>query len=251
MVTETTLLYGQHAVRAALRYDPQRIREAWVESQRRDGRGRRLREQLEALGCPLHTVSRRELDRLTDGAAHQGVAVRYEGPEPLGERALAGMLDQLDEPPFLLVLDQVQDPHNLGACLRIADGAGCHGVIAPRDRAVGLTPAVHKVASGATHTVPFYQVTNLARSLAALRERGIWLVGAADEAEAPVYTIDLTGPLGLVLGAEERGLRRLTREACDTLMRIPMRGTVDSLNVSVATGICVFEARRQRDLGEA
>lgn len=246
-MVDTTLLYGQHAVRAALRYDPQRIHEAWVETRRRDGRGRRLREQLEALDCVLHTVSRRELDRLTDGAAHQGVVVRYQGDAPRGDRALGQMLDRLDEEPFLLVLDQVQDPHNLGACLRIADGAGCHGVVAPRDRAVGLTSAVHKVASGATHTVPFYQVTNLARSLAGLRERGIWLVGAADEATIPVYTVDLTGPLGLVLGAEEQGLRRLTREACDTLMRIPMQGTVASLNVSVATGICVFEARRQRD----
>ena len=246
-MTETTLLYGQHAVRAALRYDPARILEVWAEEQRRDGRGRRLREQLEALDCPIHTVGRRELDRLTDGAAHQGVAVRYRGEAPQGDKALAAMLDRLIETPLLLVLDQVQDPHNLGACLRIADAAGSHGIIVPRDRAAGLTPAVHKVASGAAHSVPFYQVTNLSRSLKALRARGIWLVGATDGAETAIHDVDLTGPLALVLGAEERGLRRLTREACDTLARIPMRGTVDSLNVGVATGIFAFEARRQRD----
>lgn len=246
-MSDTTLLYGQHAVRAALRYDPERIIEAWVERQRRDGRGRRLREQLAALDCPVHAVGRRELDRLSDGAAHQGVVVRYQGPEPLGDGALKGYLDALDVEPFLLVLDQVQDPHNLGACLRIADAAGCQGVIAPRDRAAGLTPSVHKVASGASHTVPFYQVTNLARTLAGLRDRGVWLVAAADEAPVAVHDVDLTGALALVLGAEESGLRRLTRDACDTLGRIPMRGTVASLNVAVATGVCAFEARRQRD----
>lgn len=246
-MTETTLLYGHHAVRAALRYDAERIVEVWFERRRRDQRGRRLREQLEALGCPVHEVDRSELDRLTEGAAHQGIVVAYRGAQPLGDRALMTMLDGLTEDAFLLVADQVQDPHNLGACLRIADAAGCHGLIAPRDRAVGLTPAVHKVASGATHTVPFYQVTNLARCLKALADRGVWMVGTADEASASIHDVDLTGPLALVLGAEEQGLRRLTREGCDTLVRIPMQGSVDSLNVSVATGICVFEARRQRD----
>ncbi len=246
-MADATLLYGQHAVRAALRYDPSRILEVWVEGQRRDGRGRRLREQLEALECPVHAVSRRELDRLADGAAHQGVVVRYQGSGPLGDKALISRLDELDDEPFLLVLDQVQDPHNLGACLRIADAAGVDAIIAPRDRAVGLTPAVHKVASGATHTVPLYQVTNLARCLKTLRERGVWLVGAADDAAQPIYQVDLSGPLALVVGAEQQGMRRLTREGCDTLAGIPMRGSVDSLNVSVATGICVFEARRQRD----
>jgi len=156
------------------------------------------------------------------------------------------LLDQLAEPPFLLVLDQVQDPHNLGACLRSADAAGVHGVIAPRDNAVGLTPTVHKVASGAARTVPFFQVTNLARVLRTLKERGIWLVGAAGEAEQSIYQADLTGPLALVMGAEDTGLRRLTREECDFLVRIPMRGHVESLNVSVATGVVLFEALRQR-----
>jgi 23S rRNA (guanosine2251-2'-O)-methyltransferase len=146
----------------------------------------------------------------------------------------------------LLVLDQVQDPHNLGACLRTADGAGVDAVVAPRDRAAGLTPVVHKVASGAAQTVPFFQVTNLARTLRLLRDRDIWIVGAADEADSALYEADLTGPLALVLGAEESGLRRLTREHCDLLVSIPMCGRVSSLNVSVAAGVLLYEARRQR-----
>ncbi|WP_440997364.1 23S rRNA (guanosine(2251)-2'-O)-methyltransferase RlmB [Arhodomonas sp. SL1] len=239
-------LFGQHAVRSALRYDPTRVVEAWVDARRRDPRGRRLREQLEAAGCPVHDADRRTLDRLSGGGAHQGVVIRYRGDEPRGDQALLEHLDVLEGPPLLLVLDQVQDPHNLGACLRTADAAGVDAVIAPRDRAAGLTPVVHKVAAGAASRVPFYQVTNLARSLRALRARGIWLVGAADSADADLYTSDLTGPIALVLGAEERGLRRLTREACDTVIRIPMAGGVESLNVSVATGVVLFEAVRQR-----
>ncbi|MCS4505152.1 23S rRNA (guanosine(2251)-2'-O)-methyltransferase RlmB [Arhodomonas aquaeolei] len=240
------VLFGQHAVRAALRYDPTRVVEAWVDARRGDARGRRLREQLEGVGCPVHTADRRTLDRLAEGGAHQGVVIHYRGERPRGEDDLAQMLDGLDEAPLLLVLDQVQDPHNLGACLRTADAAGVHGVIAPRDRAAGLTPVVHKVAAGAAARVPFFQVTNLARTLRGLRERGVWLVGAADGADAALYDADLTGPLALVLGAEESGMRRLTREACDTLVRIPMAGAVESLNVSVATGVVLFEAVRQR-----
>ena len=240
------VLYGQHAVRAAVRYDAAHVVEAWIEARRRDQRMRRLVEQIEAVGCPVHSVDRRELDRLCGGEAHQGVAVRYQGPKPRDDDDLGAMLAALDAPPFLLVLDQIQDPHNLGACLRIADGAGMHGVITPRDRAAGLTPTVYKVASGAAQTVPLYQVTNLARTLRHLREAGIWLVGAADSAAHSLYEGDLTGPLALLMGAEGKGLRRLTREACDQLVSIPMAGTVSSLNVSVATGVMVFEAVRQR-----
>lgn len=241
-----TLIHGLHTVQAAVRYEPARVTEAWLERRRRDGRMQRLRRQLAGLGCPLHEVERRELDRLTGSDAHQGVAVRYAGPTPQGDGELAVFLDRLDAMPFLLVLDQVQDPHNLGACLRTAEGAGVQALITPRDRAAGLTPVVHRVAAGAAETLPLFQVTNLARALRRLRERGIWLVGAADAAADGLYDTDLSGPLAVVLGAEGKGLRRLTREACDQLVAIPMAGRVESLNVSVAAGVMLFEAVRQR-----
>ncbi|MFV8833503.1 23S rRNA (guanosine(2251)-2'-O)-methyltransferase RlmB [Aquisalimonas sp. APHAB1-3] len=240
------LIHGMHAVRSALRFDPTGVVEVWVERNRKDQRMRQLRDELSRSGARIQEVPRRELDRLSDGASHQGVVIRYRGPEPQGLDALEARLEAMDEAPFLLILDQVQDPHNLGACMRTADAAGVHAVIAPRDRAVGLTATVHKVASGATANVPFYQVTNLARTLDALKKRGIWLVGAAEQAENPPWALDLSGPLGIVMGAEEDGLRRLTREACDFLTRIPMAGKVSSLNVSVATGVLLFEAVRQR-----
>jgi len=249
MSADGELLHGLHAVQAAVRYEPARVTEAWIEHRRRDGRMRRLRRQLEGLGCPLHAVERRELDRLTGGAAHQGVAVRYAGPAPRGDGELDALLDRLAATPFLLVLDQVQDPHNLGACLRAAEGAGVQAVITPRDRAAGLTPVVHRVAAGAADSLPLFQVTNLARALRRLRERGIWLVGAADAAADGLYATDLRGPLAVVLGAEGSGLRRLTREACDRLVAIPMAGRVESLNVSVAAGVMLYEAVRQRAAG--
>ncbi|MBA1148406.1 23S rRNA (guanosine(2251)-2'-O)-methyltransferase RlmB [Ectothiorhodospiraceae bacterium WFHF3C12] len=241
------LVHGLHAVRAVVRYDPAHVIEAWVDPGRRDSRTRRLVQQIDALGVPVHRASGRELDQLVSGQAHQGVAVRYNGTPPRDEDDLTALLDALDHAPLLLVLDQVQDPHNLGACLRTADGAGVDAVIAPRDRAVGLTPTVHKVASGAVQSVPFVQVGNLARSLKALKQRGIWLVGTDDEAGQSLFETDLAGPTAIVMGAEDTGLRRLTREACDFLVRLPMRGEVGSLNVSVATGICLYEALRQRD----
>ena len=245
-MSETELVHGLHAVRATLRYEPGGVLAAWLEKGRRDGRMRRLRDELQRAGIAVETVSRQELDRLTDGANHQGVVIRYRGVEPRGEEALLDHLDELAEAPLLLVLDQVQDPHNLGACLRTADAAGVHAVVAPRDRAAGLTPTVHKVASGATASVAFFQVTNLARTLKALKQRGVWLVGAADDAVAAPWQLDLAGPLGLVLGGEGAGLRRLTRECCDFLTRIPMAGQVESLNVSVATGVLLYEGVRQR-----
>lgn len=240
------LIYGLHAVRAALKYDASQVVEVWLEPHRRDSKMQRLVETLTALSVPVHRTTRRALDEMVGGEPHQGVVISYIGPEPQGADDLDAFLDGLDEPPLLLILDQVQDPHNLGACLRSADAAGVDAVIAPRDRAVGLTATVHKVASGAARTMPFFQVTNLARVLRELRDRGIWLVGAAGEAERSVYELDLTGPLGIVMGAEDSGLRRLTREHCDELVRIPMRGHVESLNVSVATGVLLFEALRQR-----
>lgn len=240
------LIHGMHAVRSAMRFDPTGVVEVWVERSRKDQRMRQLRDELSRAGARIQEVPRRELDRLSEGASHQGVVIRYRGPEPQGLDALEARLDAMAEAPFLLILDQVQDPHNLGACMRTADAAGVHAVIAPRDRAVGLTATVHKVASGATANVPFYQVTNLARTLDALKQRGVWLVGAAEQAEEPPWALDLSGPIGIVMGSEEDGLRRLTREACDFLTRLPMAGTVSSLNVSVATGVLLYEAVRQR-----
>ncbi len=186
------------------------------------------------------------MDRLTDEANHQGVVAFCAKTHVYSEAELKQLLQELDKPPFLLVLDGVQDPHNLGACFRSADAAGVHAIIAPKDKSVGITPVVSKVACGAAETVPFVQVTNLARTLEDLKEMGIWIYGAAGEAEKTVYQTDLAGAVAIVLGAEGDGLRRLTRDTCDGLVKIPMLGSVSSLNVSVATGILLFEVVRQR-----
>jgi 23S rRNA (guanosine2251-2'-O)-methyltransferase len=240
------LIAGLHAVRAALGHGAAGVRELWYDSRRRDRRLRELLDLARTAGVTARPLDREALDRLTGGINHQGVAARVSAPAALDEQALDGLLDHLTAPPLLLILDGVQDPHNLGACLRTADAAGVQAVIAPRDQAAGLTPAACKVASGAAGRVPYVQVTNLARTLRQLRERGIWLVGTAGEAPASLYQADLRGPLGLVMGGEGRGLRRLTREHCDQLLSLPMRGTVASLNVAVAAGIVLYEALRQR-----
>lgn len=245
-MSDRTYLYGLHAVRAAVQYEIERIGEVWVDRQRRDDKLQRLVSKLAGAGVAIQRVDRAALDKMADGQVHQGIVASYRGEGPRDEKDLEALLDGLDQPPFLLVLDQVQDPHNLGACLRSADAAGVHAVIVPKDRAVGLTPVVHKVSAGASHTLPLVQVTNLARTLKALKDRGIWLYGAAGEADASVYDTDLRGPVAIVMGAEESGLRRLTREHCDGLVSIPMPGRVESLNVSVATGVMLFEALRQR-----
>lgn len=239
------LVYGQHAVREAAAYDPAGVEAVWVERGRRDSRLERLLDKLARRGVPVERVQRRELDRLADGGSHQGVVLRYSGTPARGEGELADLLEAEPEP-LLLVLDQVQDPHNLGACMRSAAAAGAHGVIAPRDRAAALSPAVHKTAAGAVQRVPFYQVTNLARALRQLQDAGVVVLGAAGEAAAPCYSADLRGPLALVLGGESDGMRRLTRERCDRLVAIPMPGAMESLNVSVAAGVLLFEAVRQR-----
>ncbi len=237
---------GIHSVRAALRHGETSVDEVWLDRRRRDRRLGELAEMARGAGVRLRQVEAEEIERAAPGLNHQGALAWASAPASRGEPDLDAILDGLSGPPFLLVLDEVQDPHNLGACLRTADAAGIQAVIAPRDNAVGLTPAVCKVASGAAETMPYVQVTNLARTLDALKGRGIWLIGLAGEAEADLYGIDLTGPIALVLGGEGRGLRRLTRERCDYLARLPMLGTVESLNVSVATGICLYEALRQR-----
>ncbi|MFP4611489.1 MAG: 23S rRNA (guanosine(2251)-2'-O)-methyltransferase RlmB [Thiohalophilus sp.] len=245
-MSDKHVIFGLHAVQAAVSRDSETIEQVYLEQERRDERARQLAQQVRAAGLPLARVKRQVLDELTGHGRHQGVAAVARLPGPGDERSLTALLERLDTPPLLLVLDGVQDPHNLGACLRTADAAGVQAVIAPKDRACGLTSTVRKVASGAAEVVPFIQVTNLARTLRELRERGIWLVGTDLGGEQDLYQADLTGPLALVMGAEERGLRRLTREHCDQLVKLPMIGTVQSLNVSVSAGICLYEALRQR-----
>jgi 23S rRNA (guanosine2251-2'-O)-methyltransferase len=240
------VIYGIHAVQAALQRDASNIIEVMIESGRKDARVQVLLDKVAAQHTEVRRVTGKELDALVPDARHQGVVARCRAVTVWQEDDLDPLLDGLSVPPLLLVLDGVQDPHNLGACLRSADAAGVHAVIAPRDRAVGLTPVVRKVASGAAETVPFIQVTNLARTLRMLKDKGLWTVGADAEGDGDVFSADLRGPTVLVMGAEGQGMRRLTREHCDLLVRIPMQGTVESLNVSVATGICLFEAVRQR-----
>jgi len=240
------LLYGLHAVLAALQQHPEAIAEVWIDRARRDPRAQKIRQAAARAGVALHEVAARTLAERVGEVRHQGVAARGRAPRVRDESDLQALLETLEGPALLLVLDGVTDPHNLGACLRSADGAGAQAVIAPRDRACGLTPVARKVSSGASEAVPFIQVTNLARTLRWLKAQGVWLVGADGTAEAELFDVDLGGPIALVLGAEGKGLRRLTREQCDILARLPMRGRVDSLNVAVSTGICLYEALRQR-----
>ena len=241
------VITGLHSVRTALKHGAGSVLEIWVEARRRDRRLRELISLAREEGIPVRQISREELDALVPGTNHQGVAANTQAPAARDEKGLITRLESLTEPPLLLILDGIQDPHNLGACLRSADAAGVHAVVTAKDRSVGLTPTVCKVASGAAETVPFFQVTNLVRTLRWLREKqDIMLVGTTGEVDSSLYAADLRGPLGLVMGGEEKGMRRLTREACDQLVSLPMAGSVESLNVSVATGICLFEAVRQR-----
>lgn len=238
------IVHGFHAVTARLRDDAAGIQEIYISAARGDGRARDLRKLAAERGVRLIEADAARLDGLTGQARHQGVAAR------VTVRARAADIDEVlaavEGPPLLLVLDGVQDPHNLGACLRVADALGVHAVIAPRDRAVGITPTVERVACGAAQTVNYLTVTNLARTLRELKEQGIWVFGADAGGEETLYDTDLTMPLAWVLGAEGEGLRRLTREHCDKLVQIPMSGSVASLNISVAAGICLSEATRQR-----
>jgi 23S rRNA (guanosine2251-2'-O)-methyltransferase len=242
-------VYGLHAVEALLRQDPSRLQRLLVQRGRDDRRVAALLELAAAAGVSVERRRRDVLDELADGR-HQGVVAQL--TESGGSRDLrwseAQLLDavQHSDDLLLLVLDGVTDPHNLGACLRSADAAGATAVITPRDKSADITPVVRKVASGASETVPLVRVTNLARCLQSLQDAGVWVYGAAGEASGSLYDADLSGPLALVMGAEGRGLRRLTREHCDHLVGLPMAGSVSSLNVSVARGICLFEARRQR-----
>jgi 23S rRNA (guanosine2251-2'-O)-methyltransferase len=248
MTATTGHVYGLHAVASLLARRPAEVSGLMLAEGGADERLAALLETAAAAGIGVQRMSRKELDQRFPGARHQGVVASLTAPPPeLTEKGLADFLAALAEPAFLLVLDGVQDPHNLGACLRTADAAGVHAVILPRDRAAGITPVVHKVACGAVESVPVCFVTNLARTLRQLREAGIWIYGASDAAEQDLYATELTGPLALVLGGEGKGLRRLTMELCDFLVAIPMAGQVESLNVSVAAGVLLFEARRQRN----
>jgi 23S rRNA (guanosine2251-2'-O)-methyltransferase len=242
----TTQLFGIHAVQAALDYSPQNIRRAWVDSQRLDARLKQVIDDLVALGITPEKTERKKLERMADGKNHQGIMVAVELPAMLSEDRLKQDVEALNETAFYLVLDQVQDPHNLGACLRTADAVGAHGIIVTKDNAAGITPTVCKVASGAAETVPVYQVTNLARVLRWMKEQNIWIMGAAGEAEQTIYDMQLDMPLALVMGAEGTGMRHLTRQHCDFLVKIPMAGQVESLNVSVAAGVMLYEVFRQK-----
>lgn len=246
-MAKTIVIYGIHAVQAYVDRYPEAVLEVSLLKGRDDERLNQLVKALRPLGLSLQWRDRAQLDQLAGDSHHQGVVARVREQAPGDEHALLSFLDTLTEPPFLLLLDGVTDPHNLGACLRSADAAGVQAVITPRDKSASITPVVRKVAVGAAESLPFFQVTNLARTMVALKERGIWLVGTALDATAkPLYEQDLKGPLGVVMGAEGSGLRRLTQEHCDNLVYIPMAGKVESLNVSVATGVTLFEALRQR-----
>jgi len=245
-MSDTRYLTGFHAVTARLRQHPHSVRAIYVLAARHDRRARELIERAEGVGVPVHPVDEKRLDAIAGSDRHQGVVAEVDAALPY--RTLDDVLDGLDEPPLLVVLDGVTDPHNLGACLRVADAAGAHAVIAPRDRSAGLNATAAKVASGAAESVPYITVTNLARALRELKDAGVWVIGTAGEATASLYETKLDGPVAIVVGAEGEGMRRLTRETCDEVMNIPMAGTVESLNVSVASGVCLFEAVRQRQV---
>ena len=240
-------IYGLHAVEAALKREAETISQLWLENSRRDEKAKKLLQLAYEANIKPSRVSRDELNKLVgENANHQGVVALSRETPAGNEKDLKQLIDNLTVPAFLLILDGVQDPHNLGACLRTADAAGVHAVIAPKDKASGLTSVVRKVASGAAETVPFIQVTNLARCMRDLQQAGIWMVGTSLDTDQDIFQTDLTGALALVLGAEGKGLRRLTAEQCDSLVKLPMLGTVQSLNVSVSAGICLYEAVRQR-----
>jgi 23S rRNA (guanosine2251-2'-O)-methyltransferase len=239
------LVYGLHAVRAVIDRAPERLLELWMAEPRQDARARDLKERAEGVGLKVQTVGNESLARIAGDVAHQGVVAAVRSLKPWDEETLIASLNAMPDP-LLLVLDGVTDPHNLGACLRTADAAGARAVILPKDRSATVDAVARKVAAGAAEFVPVVPVTNLARALSRLKHSGIWVVGADGEAEQSLYAADLNRPLALVLGAEGLGLRRLTRDSCDFLVRIPMAGQVESLNVSVAAGIALFEAGRQR-----
>jgi len=243
-MTDSRVIYGFHAVTSRLRSAPDAVREIYFDAARKDHRGSDLLALAKTRNVRVMTVDARRLDGMTGNARHQGVAANVAVVKLATH--IDDVLETLTEPALLLILDGITDPHNLGACLRVADAMGVHAVIAPKDRAVGLNATVSKVASGAAENVPYIPVTNLARTMRELKEREIWITGADEHAPTDLYAAKLDGARALVLGAEGEGMRRLTRENCDELVRIPMLGSVESLNVSVSAGIFLAETRRQR-----
>ncbi|MBI4005842.1 MAG: 23S rRNA (guanosine(2251)-2'-O)-methyltransferase RlmB, partial [Gammaproteobacteria bacterium] len=242
---KSEIIYGLHAVRHALQHSPVYVLEIWIQNDKQSVRG--IQDIIKHAGTiPVQYVSRQAMDKLTQYARHQGVIVRKKKVQSANINLTSLLVMEDDTTPLYLVLDGVQDPHNLGACIRTADAAGVKAVIIPKDRAVTLNATVRKVASGAAENVPVVEVTNLARSLRELQDAGIWIIGTAIDAGASIYNVDLNRPLALVMGSEEKGLRQNTRNHCDMLVTIPMAGVVENLNVSVATGICLYEAIRQR-----
>lgn len=238
------MIFGFHAVTTRLRHEASSVEEIYVDASRVDGRMKELLSTAKAANVRVIPVDDQRLANIVGTRRHQGVIAKA------GELSLARNLDELldaiEGPPLLLVLDGITDPHNLGACLRVADGVGAHAVIAPKDRAVGLNATAEKVASGAAETIPYITVTNLARTLRELKERNILLIGTTEDGEKSLYEANFSGPAALIMGSEGEGMRRLTRETCDVLVHVPMFGSVESLNVSVASGVCLYEARRQR-----
>ena len=243
-MNQTKILVGFHAVIARLRQAPDSVREVYVDASRRDKRMMSLVNTLRDRRVAVREVDAQRLDTLAAGVRHQGVVASVEALTLAQD--VDEVFDNITGHAFLLVLDGVTDPHNLGACLRTADAAGVHAVFAPKDRSVGLSPVVERVACGATQSLPYIMVTNLARLLRDLKDRGVWIIGTDERAPASLEEVDQTGPIAWVMGAEGAGMRRLTRESCDHLVHIPMAGSVESLNVSVATGVCLFETARQR-----
>ncbi len=248
MATSSKNLFGFHAVGVRIKTAPRSVYEVFYDVQRRDARMRAFTDRARDSGIKLVESDGLRLAKMCGSHGHQGVVARVDALAQV--TSLDELLENLEASgirnPLLLVLDGVTDPHNLGACLRVADGAGAHAVIAPKDHAAGISAIVSKVASGAAETMPYFMVTNLARTLGELKERNIWCIGTSDDAEKTIYDVDLTGPVALVLGAEGEGMRQLTRKTCDQLVSIPMHGAVESLNVSVASGVCLYEALRQR-----
>ncbi|WP_373185716.1 23S rRNA (guanosine(2251)-2'-O)-methyltransferase RlmB [Halopseudomonas sp.] len=244
-MSDSEYVFGVHAVQAMLERSPKRVRRLMLTRGRLDARAQTLADLAEGIGVSIQRLPPEDMDKLVEGV-HQGAVAEVSASQMWSEEMLDRLLDGLEAPALLLVLDGVTDPHNLGACLRSADAAGAHAVIIPRDRSASLTPVVRKVACGAAETVPLVAVTNLARTLKQLQQRGLWVTGAAGEAQQLIYQVDLKVPSVIVMGAEGSGMRRLTREHCDYLAKLPMAGAVSSLNVSVASGICLFEAVRQR-----
>ena len=248
MSTSSKNLFGFHAVGVRIKIAPKSVFEVFFDVQRRDVRMRSFLDRARDSGIKLIESDGLRLAKMCGSHGHQGVVARVDALAQV--TSLDELLENLEasdvKNPLLLVLDGVTDPHNLGACLRVADGAGAHAVIAPKDHAAGISATVSKVASGAAETMPYFMVTNLARTLGELKERNIWCIGTSDDAEKTIYDVDLKGPVALVLGAEGEGMRQLTRKTCDQLVSIPMHGAVESLNVSVASGVCLYEALRQR-----